>query len=179
MMNRKQLVALNPDFRILDRFSLSILRKISVIYPEWIKYATITEFNRTKYLTIHVPAPVDPTDHDLVISVEVEYYWRITVHFDGHHAHFYMPQKAVGWQVRNGKRIPKMEYEADAEEQMFETAHLFIEDILHERRVVGIKMQNNRLYSGCNYSSDGLDQIKPGDVTYIRSWLGTYNKRYE
>ena len=154
-MSRKILKSY-PHLNELNNYSLKVIDLVTKAYPSWGVYAQVGEFKGEKYLEIKIPAPYKPTERDLVITT-----WSddLTVYFDCYHAHF--------------GRFYKTPKEA------FEQAHIFIERILQEDFIAAIKMVDGRWTNAMGYTPSTLNEIKEGELSYTRSWCGTYNRNYE
>jgi hypothetical protein len=111
-------------------------------------------FKNKPHLVVRVPAPYRPSERDLIISTES----LLIVHFDWSHTHFDY------WETP---------------EEVFEHARMFINDILNEKLIVGIKTLDGKPISSRILLAEALDEIQAGAVSYIRSWRGTYNRTYE
>jgi hypothetical protein len=123
-------------------------------FPQWDGYLALETFQATRYLVIKIPAPVQPTEHDLGISTSQG---RLTVYFDRYHAHFYRSERR-------------------ADMQAYDQAKAFIHQILDEQVVVCIRMEKDQWRSSMYITPEGLPTAIPADWTgYIRSWRGTYN----
>jgi hypothetical protein len=154
-MSRKILKSY-PHLDELNNYSLKVLDLVIKTYPSWGGFAQVGEFKGEKYLEIKIPAPYQPTERDLMITT-----WNddLTISFDWFHAHY-------------GRwfKTPK---------EAFEKAHIFIERILQEDFIVAIKMVDGSWAGSKGYTPSILHEIKEGEVSYIRSWRGTYNRDYE
>ena len=154
-MSRKILKSY-PHLDELNNYSLQVMSLVIKAYPSWGGYAQVGEFKGEKYLEIKIPTPYKPTERDLMITTPNN---DLTIYFDWYHAHF-------------GRRFttPK---------EAFERAHIFIERILQENFIAAIKMVDGTLAGSGWYTPSTLHEIKEGEVSYTRSWRGTYNRNYE
>lgn len=86
-MSRKiqKLLIAYPHLEELNKYSLKVMRLVEKVYPGWVGYAQVGEFEGQKYLEIKIPAPYKPTSRDLAITT---YYDDLTVYFDHYHTHF-------------------------------------------------------------------------------------------
>jgi hypothetical protein len=152
----KKFLIAYPHLEELNKYSLKVLGLVEKVYPGWIGYAQVGEFEGQKYLEIKIPAPYEPTEHDLMITTLRN---DLTVYFDYYHTHF------GRWYA--------------TPEEAFEQASLYIKMILQEELIVAVKMVDGRQGGAGGYSPDKLAEIKEGEVSYTRSWRGTYNRNYE
>lgn len=144
-----------PHLEGLDNFSKFVALKLFLSFPQWVSYASVSQ--RDQSLVVRVPAPVHPVERDLVIFTDGS---RITVCFDWFHAHFY-------------------QYGQKTRLDQFTDAKHFIDAILKEEIVVGIKMQAGYWAGSVSYTPEMLKTIEPGEINYTRSWLGTFDRIYE
>jgi hypothetical protein len=153
---RRKILKTYPHLEELDNYALKIMELLMKTYPSWAALAQVGAYKDEKYLEVNVPAPFEPTLRDLIITTSDD---DLTVHFDWYHAHF--------------GRWYKTPSEA------FDQACIFIDRILREDFIVGIKKVGGKWVSSGGYTPDMLHEIKAGEISYTRSWKGTYNRQFE
>ncbi|MEP7285416.1 MAG: hypothetical protein ABI947_06580 [Chloroflexota bacterium] len=185
-----------------------MVERFLTAYPQWESYLGMVTDNYDRcFLNIKIPAPVNPTERDLIIASNGS---SLVVHFDWHHTHFYgseryldegdirnevvIEQLRQGWKIR---KLTNQDYTIrlappskswiifQSENLIFNDIKMFINSILAEQVVVFIRMAKDQwLSSGwCQPAMlpavlSSLTTKYPGWTGYTRSWLGTYNKTY-
>jgi hypothetical protein len=143
-----------PELKQLDKFSKKVAQRIFNTHRDWLLHSKVQDYKEDRFLEIHLHSPIRPTERDLIISTQDG---RITVHFDWYHAHFAM-------------------YENIDFDDMFQSAMQFVNAIFHEEVIVGIQMIDRQLSSAVALTPQTSQRDLPFQVTYIRSWLGTYDE---
>jgi hypothetical protein len=153
-VSKKSLLKAYPHLRELDNFSLDIATQLWSLRPQWLSYAEIEVWNNDDlYITINIPCPVAICEPDFLIFNTHSY--RITVHFDGYHAHFY-----------------------HYHESWIEDAIRFMDEIIDEKYIAYGKIDKTKDYTIAGLClPEKLDEIiVTKNPDYTRSWRGTYNK---
>jgi hypothetical protein len=153
----QKLLMAYPHLEELDKYALKVMGLVEKVYPGWVGYAQVEEFEGYKYLEIKVPAPYKPTPRDLIINT---YFSDLTVYFDHYHVHF------GRW------------YQTP--EEAFEQATICINRILQEDIIVAVKLRDGGMASAGGYTPHTMNEMMEADKwNYTRSWNGTYNRTYE
>lgn len=150
----KRLFIKFPKLKQLDKFSKKVAQRIFNTHRDWLLNNKIHDYKEEHFLEIHLHSPIRPTERDLIIYIEGG---RSTVCFDWYHRHFAM-------------------YENLSFDDMFKSAMQFVNALYHEEIIVGIQMIDGQARGGVALSPQTLQRDLPFQVTYIRSWLGTYDK---
>jgi hypothetical protein len=158
----------------LDDYSQRFADVLFQAFPEWKQFASVKKLNdadESGFLVVEVPAPTKGLMTNDLILKNGDYLWvysdgEITVGFDYHHAHF-------------------DNFDFQTEAQNFADAIEFIKSILDEE-VCFVAVFSGNSFCG---STSALANEKPDlsgwdwldkscqDV-YVRSWRGTYNRKY-
>jgi hypothetical protein len=103
-------------------------------------------------LLVEVPSPV--ADRKLYITTD----WddEITVAFDMYHQHFLRLERST--------------------EEVVALAGDFIDRLVQEEAVVGVKMENGEWKGSRLFVTEDLSKTEANEYTYFVSWLGTYDQ---
>ena len=149
----KQLYVAYPELKELDKYARAIAERLFKQYPQWLSHMRIDPADNA--LVVELPAPVDAARGGMIIRTHER---EVLVQFDKH----------------------KMRLASSGTpDQDFEAAIAFIDGLLCEDIVVGVKVANGERQDSRSYRAAELGTISAGDVSYTRSWLGTYNRSYE
>jgi hypothetical protein len=149
----KQLYVAYPELKDLDKYARTIAERLFKLQPQWLNYMRIDPAGNA--LVVELPPPVEAARGGMTIRTRER---EVLVQFDQH-------------QMRLAS--------SGAADQDFEAAIAFIDGLLCEDIVVGVKVADGALQASRSYRASDIAAILPGDVTYTRSWLGTYNRSYE
>lgn len=159
----------------LDDYSQSFAEVLFAAFPEWKQFASARKVNdadESGFLVVEVPAPAKGLITNDLILKNGDYLWiysdgEITVGFDYHHAHF-------------------DNFDFQTEAKNFANAVEFVQSILDEK-ICFVSVFSGNSFCGSTSASAGE---KPDlsswnwlnkwcqDV-YVRSWRGTYNRKYD
>ena len=123
-------------------------------YPNWHDYVS-PDPHYSGALVIKVPAPVPTTGRALSIYTYNE---ELTVEFDRYHNH-------IGWAEQS-------------DQEVFDEGKEFINSILNEELIVGVKMISGQWQESNVYTREEAANLRRGDVSYTCSWRGTFDKQY-
>jgi hypothetical protein len=149
----KQLYVAYPELKELDKYARTIAERLFKTYPQWLNYMRIDPTDQA--LVVELPPPVEAARGGLVIRTHNR---EVLVQFDKH---------------------PVRLATSGAPDHDFDAAIAFIDGLLCEDIVVGVKVANGERQDSRSYRVNEISGIAPGDVSYTRSWLGTYNRSYE
>jgi hypothetical protein len=134
----------------LDIDSQRILELFVKTYPEWESCVALdTEDPSVAFIEVASSRSVGAP---LIVSFADG---EITFMFDKYHKHF-------GW----AEQTP---------EEVVADAKSFIDKFLKEEILVGVRMEGDDWQSSLTLTPDDINTQMPSDVTYTRSWLGTYD----
>jgi hypothetical protein len=159
----------------LDNYSQHFADVLFAAFPDWKQFASVQKANdadEAGFLAVKVPAPTKgliTTDiilkHGDFLTVDTD--GEVIVGFDYHHAHF-------------------DNFDFQTEEQNFANAVDFIKSVVNEE-VCFIAVFGGNSFCGSSSDSSGEKPDLSGwdwldkscrDV-YVRSWRGTYNRKYD
>jgi hypothetical protein len=149
----RQLYVAYPELKDLDKYARAIAERLFKLQPQWLAHMRIDPADNA--LVVELPAPVDAAHGGLVIRTHER---EVLVQFDKH-----------------DMRLAS----SGTPDKDFEAAITFINGLLCEDIVVGVKVANGERQESRSYRVTEIGGIAPGDVSYTRSWLGTYNRSYE
>ncbi len=153
----KRIYTEHPELKRLDKYSKKIAQKVYNMHPEWLLHSRVESHDDECFLAIYLQAPIHSSERDMII---LTYGQKITVHFDLYHGHFGVFQETTI-------------------DEAFQEAVTFIEGIFREDIIVAIKMENGTWKGSSLLLATDVDTVQPSEVTYTRSWLGTYKQNYE
>jgi hypothetical protein len=157
-MNYRKLLKAYPELAKIDLYSKNVAALFYKSRPHWLGYAAPEEYKGRIFLKIAIPMPNNPDDKGLIINTDSH---RVTVFFYGYHAHF------GGWRGMTAQ---------DA----FDGAMKYVDKLRREEYVVGCWVDEEYgVVSGRCYLTEDIETVQPGEISYIRSWLGTYDRNYE
>ena len=143
-----------PHLKPMDKYAKKVAQRLFKKYPLWLPYARIEEHDDQHYLVVAVEAPVNPSKQDLLIST---YNHEITICFDRHHVHF-------------------DRFQTEVFESAVQNAMNHISKILLEEYIVGVLIEDGKYKMARLYTPQTIERIKPNEISYMRSWLGTFDK---
>lgn len=151
----RQVLGAYPELQQLDKYSAQVAQKIYRYRPQWIP---LIEMDETIFrIKLEAPDHSIGINTELIISTQDH---RLTVFFDWHHAHF-------------------DQFERKSSNKEFARAMAFVEDILNEKLVIVVKMDERQYGLSRLVTPEELGQIDPAGVTYTFSWRGTYSRIYK
>jgi hypothetical protein len=136
----------------LNTFSAQFVERLRLAHPEWQAFGRESEFE-VGAVEYRVPRPHGGEPPLVICTVGDE----VTVEFDRVHKHF-------GW-----SDVP--------DEKAYDEALAFIDDILAERVVIGVVMDADRWVSSFLLEPGEWPEKQPHELSYLRSWLGTYDEQ--
>ena len=153
----RQLAKAIPDFKMLDKFSTTVAKRINQLRPMWMTHARVKTFLKQFYLRFDFEAP----DHSVGCDVDLflaTYGQKLTVGFDHYHTHMdnYRGQQTF--------------------EERLSGALWWIDGVMNEEIFVRIQTEGDQYKLGWFGLMDKMDEYDLSDVTYIRSWRGTYSR---
>ena len=133
------------DTQQLDSFSRSMAELFLEAYPNWHDYVSLNP-HCSGALVIKVPSPVPITGRALSIHTYNE---ELTIEFDRYHTH-------IGWAEQS-------------DQEVFDQAKEFIDSILNEELVVGVKIRLGQWQGSNVYTREETANLGQGDVSYTCS----------
>ncbi len=141
------------DERTLNEYSRRAAQLLFTAYPAWRACARAKADAGSpeggNALVIEIPSPARSERKLQICTCNQE----VTVSFDRYHEHF-------TWD--------------DASDAVDE-AKTFIDALIDERTVVGVAMDGAKWLGSRTFSREELSAGLPPDITYVRSWRGTYD----
>ncbi|CAG0928111.1 hypothetical protein TFLX_00748 [Thermoflexales bacterium] len=142
------------DTTSLDAISRQILGLFVNAYPDWEQHVAL-EPDDSSVAFIELSSP-GPLKLPLFVTFADE---EVTIVFDKYHRHF-------GWAGQSPNEI-------------FVDAQSFLERFFREEVLVGIRMEGDIWQESLTLTPKDLDVQPPFDVTYTRSWCGTYDRNWD
>lgn len=158
----------------LDDYSKRFAEMLFGTFPEWKQFASVKLINETYksgFLVVEVPALTKGLITNDMILKNGDYLWiysdgEITVGFDYHHTHF-------------------DNFDFQTEAQNFADAVSFIQQIIDEK-ICCVAVFNKKSFCGSTSVvagekpdlSDWSWLDKSCQDVYVRSWRGTYNRKF-
>jgi hypothetical protein len=149
----RQLYVAYPELKDLDKYARAIAERLFKMYPQWLEHMRIDPAD--KALVVELPPPVEAARGGLSIRTRDR---EVLVPPDQH-------------QLRLAS--------TGTADQDFETAITFVDGLLCEDIIVAVKLAGSERSASRSLRAADLATIGAGDVSYIRSWRGTYNRSYE
>jgi hypothetical protein len=151
-MSKRKLLKAYPFLEEVDSFSLGVALAIYKIRPHWLNMGKVGEYKGNKFLSIEMQSPRHD-DWNIHLTTDIE----VTVaYYHTFHVHFSRGRRTLETALR----------------EAFE----FIDDLVREKWLVGFIFNASGRPQGHAYAIENIPNMKPDEVHYIRSWLGTYDK---
>jgi hypothetical protein len=158
----------------LDDYSQRFATVLFEAFPEWRQFASVRKQNDTDesgFLVVEVPAPAKGLMTNDIILKNGDFLYvcsdgELTIGFDYHHTHFDY-------------------FEFQTEAQNFTDAVEFIKSIIEEKICFAAVFSGNSFCGSTSVSVDEKPDLsnwnwldKSCQDVYVRSWRGTFNRKY-